>query len=204
MRSVRFIPWLAASAAALLLMPTPARADGFLSPNVGVNFGGEAGRRLADAFKDGSKVTYGVAAGWMGAGIIGLEEDVAFTPNFYGNDPATVSSNRVLTLMTNLIVGVPVGGQAGAGVRPYVSGGIGIISRRIETIGDITNFHESEAGYDLGGGVMGYFSDHAGLRVDLRYFRNFRSSDNANEGLFGVEPGTFNFGKATIGFLLRF
>ena len=31
---------------------------------------------------------------------------------------AGIDSSRVATLMTNVIVGIPIGGQSGAGVRP--------------------------------------------------------------------------------------
>jgi hypothetical protein len=199
MRPTRFIPTLAACAAAVLLTAPPAHADGFLSPNVGVNFGGDAGQQLADALNDSSQITYGLAAGWMGGGIVGVEEDFGYSPNFFGKG-GDISSTRVVTLMTNVIIGVPVGGQRGGGVRPYVTGGIGVISQRIEGVTDLLNFDESDIGYDLGGGVMGFFSDHAGIRADVRYFRNFRSTGDA----FDIEAGTFNFGRATVGFLLRF
>ena len=64
-------------ATGLLAAPLPARADGFISPTVGVNFGGQAGGTLRTAASgvtnDASKINFGVAAGWMGAGIIGFE-----------------------------------------------------------------------------------------------------------------------------------
>lgn len=139
----------------------------------------------------------------MGAGIIGVEEDFMYSPNFFGEGGTNVSSSRVVTLMTNLVVGIPVGGQVGPGIRPYVSGGVGLISQRIEAVSDLVDFDETDFGYDLGGGVMGFFSDHAGVRAEIRYFRNIRKT-NDEDTIFDVEPGTFNFGRATVGFVLRF
>ena len=38
---------------------------------------------------------------------------------------------------------------------------------------------KNDFGLDVGGGVMGFFSDNVGLRGDIRYFRGFRgTSDN--------------------------
>ena len=36
----------------VLAAPFPARADGFISPNIGVNFGGQAGGTLVNAVND--------------------------------------------------------------------------------------------------------------------------------------------------------
>ena len=56
-------------ATGLLAVPVVAHADGFISPNVGVNFGGQAGGTLRNAVNvaadEGSKINWGVAAGWM-------------------------------------------------------------------------------------------------------------------------------------------
>ena len=35
---------------------------------------------------------------------------------------------------------------------------------------------KTEFGWDLGAGVMGYFSNNVGLRFDYRYFRNFQET----------------------------
>jgi len=142
----------------LLAAPAPARADGFISPNVGVNFGGQAGGTLRNAVNvaanEGSKINWGVAAGWMGAGVIGFEEDFAFSPSFFGSG-GFVDNSRVVTLMSNLIVGAPIGGQKGGGIRPYAAGGVGWINQNITTITGVGNFSENDFGWDLGVGVMG-------------------------------------------------
>ena len=111
-------------ATGLLLSATPAHADGFISPSVGVNFGGSAGGTLRSstttAANQGSKINWGVAAGWMGKGVIGVEEDFQWSPDFFGHG-GSVDSSRVVTVMTNLIVGAPIGGQRGPGIRPFAS-----------------------------------------------------------------------------------
>jgi opacity protein-like surface antigen len=188
----------------VLAAPLPAHADGFISPTVGVNFGGQAGGTLRTAVSgaadQGSKINWGVAAGWMGAGVIGLEEDFSDSPNFFGNG-GNLDTSRVITLMTNVIVGAPIGGQSGGGIRPYGSIGVGWINQDVKTLNGLGNFSENDFGWDVGVGVMGYFADHIGLRVDYRYFRNFQETGT---NVIGLANGHFNFNRASVGVLFRF
>jgi opacity protein-like surface antigen len=188
----------------LLAAPTLAHADGFISPNVGVNFGGQAGGTLRNAVNvaanEGNKINWGVAAGWMGAGVIGFEEDFAHSPNFFGSG-GFIDSSRVITLMSNVIVGAPIGGQKGAGIRPYGAIGVGWINQNITTTTGVGNFSENDFGWDVGVGVMGYFADHIGLRADYRYFRNFQET---NSNTIGIQVGHFSFNRASVGVLFRF
>src|SRR5205823_7029556 len=102
---------------AVVWAPTPARADGYVSPFIGVNFANNSGEGRAN---------FGVNAGSMGAGVIGGELDFGYAPSFFGN-AGTFGSNYVMDLMGNVIVGIPVGGTHGAGVRPYGTIGLGLL-----------------------------------------------------------------------------
>jgi len=184
----------------LLAAPAPAHADGFISPTVGINFGGQAGGTLVNAVNNSNKVSWGVAAGWMGAGVFGIEEDFSHSPNFFGSG-GNISDSRVFTLMTNAIIGIPIGGQSGGGIRPYGAIGVGWIGQNITTVNSIGNFSENDFGWDVGVGVMGYFADHIGLRVDYRYFRNFQETST---NVIGLQVGHFNFNRASVGVLFRF
>ncbi len=187
-------------ATGLLLTAAPARADGYVSPTIGVDFGGSAGGTLRGAANNGNKTNFGAAAGWMSSGIAGVEEDFSYAPNFFG-DGGTVDKTRVLTLMTNLILGVPVGGQHGPGIRPFASLGVGLINRDIKFVSGTGNFSTNDFGFDLGAGLMGYFSNNIGIRADYRYFRNFQSTDS---NTIGLESGHFTFSRASLGVLFRF
>jgi opacity protein-like surface antigen len=184
-----------------LLSAAPARADGFVSPSVGVDFGGNAGNTLRGAVNDSQKVNWGVAVGWMSGGVFGLEEDFSWAPNFFGSGGTTIDKTRVVTLMTNVIAGVPVGGQRGGGVRPYVSVGVGLINQHVSTPTGVGDVSENDFGFNGGAGVMGYFADHIGLRGDVRYFRSFQ---NTEANVVGLEVGHFAFYRASIGVLFRF
>lgn len=180
---------------------TDARADGFVAPFMAVNFGGDVGGTLNSAASKGSRAAYGAAAGFMGGGIFGVELDVAYTNKFYG-EGAMLSDNSLLTIVPSLILGVPVGGQQGLGVRPYATAGVGMVRRNLKSSG-VNVFDGSDLAYSVGGGVMGYFSDHVGLRADYRYVRNFEV-DNVSVADIDLSQGNFDFSRAALGLLLRF
>ena len=180
--------------------PAPARADTWFSPYLGSLFGGSANQTLSDAVDNRSDATYGFSVGGMGNGIAGGELDVGYTPGFLGSDGDVVSS-RLMTVHGSLLLGIPVGGQRGAGIRPYAVVGLGMIQRRAELRDLFSNLSTNDFGYNVGFGVMAFFGDVFGLRGEYRYFRNFESGD---VGLLSVSPGTFNVSRATAGIVLRF
>jgi len=57
---------------------------------------------------------------------------------------------------------------------------------------------DNDWGLNAGVGVMGFFGDHAGLRGDLRYFRNLQTNTISN-----IDWGSFHFWRASIGLVLR-
>lgn len=180
-------------AMALVLAPIQARADMFISPWVGSAFGSSL---------HNGRTTVGVSAGGMGAGIIGGEVDLGFNPSFFGNQ-ADFGNNTVWNLMGNLIVGAPVGGQHGPGIRPYVVGGVGLIRTQIDggTLSKISS-SDNMFGWDAGAGVMGYFSDHVGLRGDMRYLR---ATHDMNSGVNSLDlsGNRLHFWRASVGVVLR-
>ena len=180
-------------AVAMVLAPMQARADGFVTPWVGSAFGSNI---------NNGQATIGVSAGGMGAGIIGGEADFGWSPSFFGTK-SDFGSNTVLNLMGNLIIGVPIGGTHGAGVRPYVVGGVGLIRSQIDggTIARVSS-SENTFGWDAGAGVMGYFSDHVGLRGDVRYLR--ATSDlTTHVDSIDINGDKLHFWRATIGVTFR-
>ena len=180
-------------AIALVLTPAQARADGFVTPWVGGAFG--------NGFKNG-QTSFGVSAGAMGAGIIGGEVDFGYSPSFFGNT-SDFGTNTVMNLMGNVIIGVPVGGQHGPGIRPYLTGGLGLLRSQIDggTIAKVSSSNNM-LGWDAGAGVMGYFSDHVGLGVDVRYLRGFKDT---NTGVTSIDlnPSQLHYWRASAGVVFR-
>jgi opacity protein-like surface antigen len=199
-----------ARAAAMLLSlagaATPASADWLLTPYLGVTFGGNANFGDVGDFEDNfeKKVTFGATAAWMGAGIVGFEFDFGTTPNFFattgGDSDFDFGDSNVTTFMGNLVLGAPIGGTSGPGVRPYGSGGIGLLRSNVSATGLFDDLNTSELGVNVGGGVHVFFNDNVGLRGDVRYFRGLQRGDD-DEVDFDLED--FRFWRGTIGITFR-
>jgi Outer membrane protein beta-barrel domain len=198
MRNRIFAVLMALSLFMLFSVPTTASADWLFTPFVGVVKGGTASTTS-------TPWTYGVSFGGMGAGVIGLEADFGYSPSFFGPSGSDFGDNNVLTFMGNLIIGAPIGGQKGAGVRPYVVAGVGLVKQKVNNPDQlVTGLNSSDFGFDIGGGVIGFFSNTVGVRGDFRYFRNFSALSLADIGNLNISTGTLNFWRITGGLTLRF
>ena len=184
----------------LLLTPAAAAADGMIIPFMGVNFGGDSGKNLSDAF-DARRFTWGVSLTWMGGGVFGLEGDVGYSPDFFGK--TDLGGSSVLTATGNLLLGIPFGGQRGFGVRPYGLVGVGVV-RSSAAFGQLFDIDENNVSWNFGGGIMVFFGSHAGLRADVRYFRTFDALEIAGIDLDFERPGNVDFTRGSVGLILRF
>ena len=100
-----------------------ARAQGFISPFLGLNFGGVSGcPELRDC--ENQQRNLSLSLGKFGS-ILGAETEIAYSPKFLG-EVAGLSSN-VLTMMGNVML-APKAGP----VRPYLLAGTGVIKTRFE------------------------------------------------------------------------
>lgn len=185
--------------------PARASADWLFTPFIGSTFGGSAnigggGEDFADEFE--RKLNYGAALEWMGGGVLGFGIDVGYSPNFFGastdnNNFSLVGDGNVTTLMANVIVGAPMGG-----VRPYASGGVGLMKQKVDDVGQFfEKIDNTDFGFNAGAGVMGFFTDNIGIRGDIRYFRSMRDTDP--DGI-DLELGQFKFWRGTVGVTFKF
>jgi opacity protein-like surface antigen len=186
---------------------SPAAADWLFTPYLGVTFGGAANFGDVGDFEDNfeRKVTFGGSATWMGAGIIGFEADLGTTPNFFENTTGggdfDFGDSNVTTLMGNLVLGIPVGGQSGVGVRPYGVVGIGLLRSNVSFGGLIDDIDSNELGFNVGGGAHVFFNDNVGIRGDLRYFRGLQDDE---ENDLDLDLADFDFWRGTVGVTFRF
>ena len=183
-----------------LMAPAAASADGFFVPFIGVNFGGNSGGELSAAI-DAERLDLGISFAYMGGGVLGLEADIANSPDFFGK--SDLGGSSVLTATGNLLFGIPIGGQHGVGFRPYALVGLGLIRSRVDTFGEALSRDQSEIAWDFGGGAMFFFGSHVGLRADLRYFRSFADLDLDLVDLI-QRRGKLDFARASTGLILRF
>jgi hypothetical protein len=176
----------------LVALPASARGQGtYLTPYIGSSFD--------STFDDfGTKLHYGASLTWLGASGLGFEVDFGYAPTFFepGEDEffELDSEGSVTTLMANLVLG-----GRGGGLKPYASGGFGLMRSRIEAVSDLLDYSDNGFGVNVGGGLRGG-SDRIGIRGDLRYFRQI--SDLAPLNSF--ELGDFSFWRGTVGLSFGF
>lgn len=184
---------LSAFACVTLLTAAPARAQGFLSPMIGFDFGGDSHcAEINDCEEKNLNVSVGFGA--MG-NVFGFEEEFAYAKDFFGSAPTLDSS--VLTLMSNVML-VPNLGP----FRPYVLAGVGLIKSHVElTPSSIINADNNHFGWDLGGGLMILFGDHVGVRGDVRYFHSFQDFEVLG---FSLSSDKLDFGRASGGLVFKF
>ena len=167
------------------------RADGYVTPWVAVNAVNET---------DAGHAGFGVTTGYMGGGIFGFEADVGYAADVFG--PTQFGEGYALTAMGNAILGIPIGGEHGGGIRPFVSGGLGLLRTHLEE-GTLLNLSRStnEFAYNVGAGMMGFFSQHVGMRGEVRYVRALRDTDRGS-GL-DFDQGRLRFWRASAGVTFR-
>jgi hypothetical protein len=185
-----------AAALVLLLMPASAHADWLFTPNIGGSFGGDASGH--------EHMSWGASIGWMGAGAFGFEADLAYTPQFFESSTSDVNfidTDNVTTWMGNILVGIPIGGQHGAGFRPYFSGGAGVMQSNVKDVNDLFPVNNNEFGVNAGAGAMGFATDHVGFRGDVRYYRQLTNPTENNN--FNIDFADFNFWRGTVGLTFR-
>jgi opacity protein-like surface antigen len=192
MHSHRFRTALAIAAALIALEAAPARADGFLTPFIGFNYGGDSTNCERLTSCDERRLNWGLALGSTG-GIFGFEEEFAYAPNFFGT--ASDTDNAVLTLMSNLLVVIPAGP-----VEPYGLIGVGLVRSHAQLRASSLASNQNTLGWDIGGGVNVFFSRNIGVRGDVRHIRTLQ--DITLGGVFTNAP--LDFWRASAGLTLRF
>ncbi len=175
-----------------LVAAAPARADWLLTPYLGVTFGGDT---------PNEQVNFGGSIAFLGAGVFGVEFDAAITPNFFDSDNpnAQLEDSNVSTVMANLMIAAPA---STPGIRPYGSGGIGLIRTRATSVGNVFDVDDNSFGVNIGGGIIGQVNERVGIRLDGRYFRSLQDSDDSDD--IDLDLAGFNFWRATLGVSFRF
>src|SRR5262245_53779329 len=171
-----------------------ARAEGFVSPLFGYNFGGDAGCPEITNCQD-KKFNWGVGVGALGS-ILGAELEFGYTDQFFGESPNQDSS--VLTIMGNIMLAPKFGP-----VQPYGLGGLGLIKSDFNlSLSGITNEANNQFGWDVGGGVMIFFSKHFGIRGDIRHYHSFEALKFI--GLPVPADSKLDFGRVAGGVVFKF
>jgi len=163
----------------LALVPAaPAAAEWQIVPLVGLTFHATTSDTFViDTAAPGDSVgthpNVGGSFALLGAGVLGVEAIGVFTPNFKADADivnAVVQSSRSLAVMGNVVLTTPRRWTEYS-LRPYVSGGFGLMRLSIVDKGNALGSTTNTSGFDVGGGAIGFFTKHTGIRFDLRYYR---------------------------------
>ena len=168
-----------------------AAAQGFVSPLIGYDYGGDSGCRTRTECEDKS-LNFGIAFGKLG--VIGFEQEIAYARDFFGDVPG--ESSGVLTVMSNLLVAPTIGF-----VTPYGLFGIGLMKAHADfqptTLLSLSN---NSAAWDIGAGVI-VWAGPVGVRGDIRHFHSFRSI--TLPGL-SLEDAKLDYSRASGALVFRF
>jgi hypothetical protein len=187
--------------------PSQAAADWVFTPFIGGTFGGNANVRSGSGGTDDAtdferSLSYGASLMGIGDKGVGFELDFGYSPNFFGGTTNSagvdfVGDGNVTTLMGNLVIGA-----SGGPIRPYASGGVGLLKSKVDSAGQFfSGIDTTDWGINAGAGVMGFFSHNIGIRGDVRFFR---SLSNADPGNLEFKLGDFKFWRGTVGLSFGF
>lgn len=177
----------------LVFAPGAAHAQGFVSPLLGYDFGGDSGCPEITACEE-KNLNVGVSVGSLG-NVIGTEFEFAYARDFFGDIPNASSS--VLTLMGNVML-VPRFGVA----QPYGLVGLGLIKTHVEfSAVSLLESDNTHFGWDIGGGLIVFFGRHVGARGDIRYFHAFQELEILG---ISLDETKLDFGRAAAGLVFRF
>lgn len=165
----------------------PARAEVMLTPFYGAAFGGST---------DASRTTYGGAVGFLGGGVFGFEGEFSYVKDFSSNVSSDVlASNNVEALSGNLLVAIPAGH-----LRLYGTAGVSLLRPDLKTRDGFVVVNDDKVGYNVGGGVILYFSGHFGLRGDFRFFQAFGNLESGT----AIDLGKLDYWRGVGGLTIKF
>jgi hypothetical protein len=208
---------VAAAVFCLLLAPRPARAEWHFTPTFGVTFAGST--TLYDAQNGTGKrhMNFGGSVSRFGKGVIGFEGMFIYTRHFFefdgSRDPADpplpeISKSYTMSMMGNIVLTVPKNWTEYF-LRPYVSGGFGVI--RAVSIdqppafqaGSVLPIKTTMPGFDIGGGAIGFLSQNTGIRFDVRYHGGLRRDPGAGAITVGGSDLHLRYMTAQVGVVIR-
>ncbi len=144
----------------------------------------------------------GLSLGNVG-GIVGGESEFAYFPELIDTSANALAKSRVFTISGSMLIGPTIGR-----VKPYGAIGAGDLYLNVTSASSVlvpnpASISNNYFTINAGGGVMGFFTTHLGVRGDLRYFRayGFKLTDLQSAG---IALDHFDFWRASIGIVAKF
>ena len=189
-------PLLVAAAILAVFAPHKAAAQVYVTPFIDTTLSSPSGAGGA------SQAGYGVAFGVSGK-IVGTETEVAYQPEIVDNGANGLGKSHVFTFSQNFLVGPTIGR-----VKPFGSVGLGDLLLNVSGVKSVIipspeSITNNYFVVNYGGGAMGFFSSHVGVRGDIRYFKayGFKLDDLEN---VGIKFDGFNFWRGSFALALKF
>ena len=174
-----------------------AAAQGFISPFIGTT--------LSSPSPSGStsKPGFGVAFGSMG-GIVGFDTEFAYFPELLDNSASGLAKSRVITYSSDALIGPMIGP-----IKAYGAVGAGGLYLNVESLASIiipnpASLSSNYFTFNVGGGVIGFFNKHLGVRGDLRYYKAYGVDFAAIQSSGQLVLNHFDFWRASIGLAAKF
>lgn len=178
---------LLVAGACILAAPATALAEWHITPMVGLTFAGKTTIFDPDQGTGKRHPSLSGSVALLGGGVLGVEAIVGFTPSFFqsgdrsvlfvpGQSPP-VEQSHALALMGNVVVTAPKKWTEYS-LRPFVSGGFGLLRVSKREALDIFPTTLNLPGYNIGGGAVGFLTRNTGVRFDLRYYSTIKGTDH--------------------------
>jgi hypothetical protein len=186
-----------------MLFVAPVQAEWFVTPFLGVKFAGTTNFVDLEQGAGNTKISVGASAGIISDGLFGVEGEFGYSPRFFERSASfssgLIASSHVLTLMGNVIVAVPRS-VTGLSLRPFVSGGAGLMRVGIDDVAGVLAFDSNLFGINVGGGATGALTNRTSVRLELRHFKSVTRED-ADSAAFG--PTRLSFWRAAVGVTVK-
>ncbi|CAN5666952.1 hypothetical protein BH24ACI5_BH24ACI5_17190 [soil metagenome] len=144
---------------------------------------------------------FGFSVSLLSSGIIGAEVLTVWTPRFFEHgDGDLVKGSRTIVGMANVVLTAPRRWTEYS-LRPFVSGGFGLMHASALDNQGFFPIDVNVAGFNIGGGAVGFLSDRTGLRFDFRYHSTLNRSGDAPS--IPIGPVHLRYATASIGLVFR-
>jgi len=183
--AIALITWMA--------VPSLASAQGYISPVIGYDFGGDSGCPQITNCED-RNLNWGVSVGSLGS-FLGSELELAYAKNFFGDIPGVSSS--VLTLMGNGMVAPRFGP-----VQPYWLIGLGLMKSHVDFSATTIENSENHFAWDTAGGLIVLLGRNFGIRGEIRHYHSFQDLDVPILGRLANTK--LDYGRVAAGVVFRF
>jgi hypothetical protein len=191
---------------AVLAFAQPAAADWHFTPFVGWTLGGSTTfpdfeNLFAGKTFGRNHLVYGGSATRFWSGPLGIEGLFSYVPGIFDRDELQFfTGSRSIALMGNVVVTIPRAWSE-HGLRPFASGGFGLMHVAQDYPQDVFVVRRNELGYNVGGGAVGPITERTGIRFEVRRFSYVRS--RAIEGT-SLDRENISYWTATVGVVFRY